>query len=293
MIRKSGRRVFQFDWNSRDGRGFKLSLGRETVIMGVLNLTPDSFYDGGLYPTVEAAVSRALAMEEAGAGIIDIGGESARPGARAVTAEEEQRRVMPVLERLADRLNIPISIDTYKAEVARQALASGAGMVNDISALRLDPGLVSVVAESSGPYIMMHMQGTPGTMQARPSYRDILGELKEFFRERMEWAEGEGIARDRIIVDPGVGFGKTLEHNLEIISGLPSLAELGRPILIGPSRKSFIGAILGQEPDGRLWGTAGAVAACIARGAQIIRVHDVQEMKDLAVVMDRVRKVDG
>jgi dihydropteroate synthase len=288
MIRKSGRRVFQFDWNSRDGRGFKLSLGRETVIMGVLNLTPDSFYDGGLYPTVEAAVSRALAMEEAGAGIIDIGGESARPGARAVTAEEEQRRVMPVLERLADRLNIPISIDTYKAEVARQALASGAGMVNDISALRLDPGLVSVVAESSGPYIMMHMQGTPGTMQARPSYRDILGELKEFFRERVEWAEGEGIARDRIIIDPGVGFGKTLEHNLEIISGLPSLAELGRPILIGPSRKSFIGAILGQEPDGRLWGTAGAVAACIARGAQIIRVHDVQEMKDLAVVMDRI-----
>jgi len=288
MTRKPVRRVFQFDWSGHDGREFHLVLGRETVIMGILNLTPDSFYDGGAYPTIEAAVSRALAMESAGAGIIDIGGESSRPGSQPVSVEEELRRVIPVIRRLAEILKIPISIDTYKAEVARQALAAGAGLVNDISALRLDPELVSVVAESSGPYIMMHMQGTPGTMQARPSYQDILGELKEFFRERMEWAVGEGIAPDRIIIDPGIGFGKTLEHNLEIISGLSSLAELGRPILIGPSRKSFVGSILDREPDDRLWGTAGAVAACIARGAQIIRVHDVQAMKDLAVVMDRI-----
>ena len=257
--------------------------------MGVLNLTPDSFYDGGVYPTVEAAVSRALEMESAGAGIIDIGGESSRPGSRSVAAEEELGRVIPVIESLAPRLEIPISIDTCKAEIARRALEAGARIINDISALRLDPDLASVVADSFGPYIMMHMRGTPGTMQARPSYRDLLGEIKEFFRKRIEWAEGEGIARDRIIIDPGIGFGKTLEHNLEIISGLPSLAELGRPILIGPSRKSFIGSILGQEPDDRLWGTAGAVAACIAHGAHIIRVHDVHEMKDLAVVMDRVR----
>ena len=237
---------------------------------------------------VEMKIEGALAMEEAGAGIIDLGGESSRPGARTITAEEELERVLPVLERLAERLTVPISIDTYKAAVARRALEAGARIVNDISALRLDPGLASVVADTSGPYIMMHMKGTPGTMQSRPSYRDLLGEIKKFFRERIERAVGQGIAPNRIIIDPGVGFGKTLEHNLEIISGLPSLAELERPILIGPSRKSFIGSILGREPDGLLWGTAGAVASCIARGAQIIRVHDVREMKDLAVVMDRI-----
>lgn len=289
MIRRPVREQFQFDWTDPRGRDFQLSLGRETVIMGVLNLTPDSFYDGGSYPTVEAAVFRALTMEEAGAGIIDIGGESSRPGSLPVTAEEELRRVIPVLERLADRLTIPISIDTCKAEVARRALDAGARIVNDISALRIDPGFASVVAGTPGPYIMMHMRGTPGSMQTRPTYRDLLGEIKEFFRERIEWAEGEGIAPNRIIIDPGIGFGKTLEHNLKIISCLPSLAELGRPILIGPSRKSFIGSILGREPYDRLWGTAGAVASCIIGGAQIIRVHDVKEMKDLAVVMDRVR----
>jgi len=288
MIRRPVRGQFQFDWTDPQGKAFHLSLGRETVIMGVLNLTPDSFYDGGLYPTVDAAVSRALAMEEAGAGIIDIGGESSRPGSRSVTAEEELERVIPVLEHLVNRLRIPISIDTCKAEVVRCALDAGAQIINDISALRLDTGLASVVAASTGPYIMMHMLGTPGIMQDRPSYRDVLGEIKKFFRERIEWAKGQGIAPARIIIDPGIGFGKTLEHNLEIISGLPSLAELGRPILIGPSRKSFIGSILGREPDDLLWGTAGAVASCITGGARIIRVHDVREMKDLAVVMDRI-----
>jgi dihydropteroate synthase len=293
MTRKPVRRLFQFDWIGPQGRDFQLSLGKETVIMGVLNLTPDSFYDGGAYPTVEAAVSRAMEMESAGAGIIDIGGESSRPGSRAIPLEEELGRVIPVIKSLAERLEIPISIDTCKAGVACQALKAGARIINDISALCVDPDLAPLVAAESGPYIMMHMQGRPGTMQARPSYRDVLGEIKNFFRERIEWAEGEGIVPARIIIDPGIGFGKTLEHNLEIISGLPSLAELGRPILIGPSRKSFIGSILGREPDDRLWGTAGAVASCIAGGAQIIRVHDVKEMKDLAVVMDRVRKVDG
>ena len=196
MTRRPVREQFQFDWTDPQGRAFQLSLGRETVIMGVLNLTPDSFYDGGVYPTVEAAVSRALEMESAGAGIIDIGGESSRPGSRSVAAEEELGRVIPVIESLAPRLEIPISIDTCKAEIARRALEAGARIINDISALRLDPDLASVVADSFGPYIMMHMRGTPGTMQARPSYRDLLGEIKEFFRKRIEWAEGEGIARE-------------------------------------------------------------------------------------------------
>jgi len=256
-----------------------------------LNLTPDSFFDGGFYPTVDEAVNRALAMEEAGAGIIDLGGESTRPGAVSVPEEEELQRIMPVLERLVERLTIPISIDTYKAGVARRALGAGASIINDISALRFDPGLVSVVAESMGPYVMMHMKGTPGTMQNAPAYRDVMAEIKEFFRERLHRAEEEGITLERIIIDPGIGFGKTLEHNLTILAGLASLAELGRPILLGPSRKSFIGAILDKPPADRLWGTAGAVAACIAHGAHIIRVHDVEVMKDLSTVMDRVDQV--
>ncbi|MDP8213629.1 MAG: dihydropteroate synthase [Candidatus Euphemobacter frigidus] len=288
---RSGRYPFSFEWSNRWGRSFSLTLGPKTVIMGALNLTPDSFFDGGFYPTVDEAVNRALAMEEAGAGIIDLGGESTRPGAVSVPEEEELQRIMPVLERLVERLTIPISIDTYKAGVARRALGAGASIINDISALRFDPGLVSVVAESMGPYVMMHMKGTPGTMQNAPAYRDVMAEIKEFFRERLHRAEEEGITLERIIIDPGIGFGKTLEHNLTILAGLASLAELGRPILLGPSRKSFIGAILDKPPADRLWGTAGAVAACIAHGAHIIRVHDVEVMKDLSTVMDRVDQV--
>ncbi|MFH1038564.1 MAG: dihydropteroate synthase [PVC group bacterium] len=289
MMEKSARASFLLEWTDRPGRGHRLSLGGETVVMGVLNLTPDSFYDGGFYPGVEAAVDRALAMEKAGAGIIDLGGESSRPGAERVTADEELRRVMPVLERLVGRLSVPVSIDTCQAAVAARALEAGAQIVNDIGALGLDPGMASVVADHSGPYVMMHMQGTPGTMQERPFYRDLWGELKEFFRERIERAASAGIDPGRIIIDPGIGFGKTPDHNLEIIAGLPALAGLGRPILVGPSRKSFIGAILDQPPAARLWGTAAAVAACVLGGAHIVRVHDVEEMKDVAAVTDRIK----
>lgn len=288
MIGNPSRSLFHYEWDAASGKKRRFSLGIETVIMGVLNLTPDSFYDGGSYLTVDAAVNQARVMEAAGAGIIDIGGESSRPGSQPVSEEEELGRVIPVLERLNGLLTVPISIDTWKAEVARQALEAGAWIVNDISALRLDPGMTSVIASATGPYIMMHMQGVPGTMQCRPFYRNVLEDIKDFFRERIKWAESNGIAPNRIIIDPGIGFGKTLKHNLEIISGLPSLAELGHPILVGPSRKAFIGAILNRQVDDRLWGTAGAVAACISGGAQIIRVHDVKEMKDLAMVMDRI-----
>lgn len=257
--------------------------------MGVVNLTPDSFYDGGRYPGAAAAIARAFQLVQAGAEIIDLGGESSRPGAEPVSADEELRRVIPVIEGLAGKIPVPISIDTWKAKVAGRALESGAEIVNDISALRFDPGLAAVVARGSGPYIMMHMLGTPKDMQVRPVYRDVIGEIGEFFRERIAFAAAAGIDPSRIVIDPGIGFGKSLEHNLEIINRLGALKDLGRPVLVGVSRKSFIGAILNREPEDRLWGTAGAVAAAVMRGADIVRVHDVAQMKDLAAVIDRVR----
>ena len=198
------------------------------------------------------------------------------------------KRVLPVLEKLSGKLKVPVSIDTYKAEVARRALEAGAQIVNDISALRLDPELPEVVAASAGPLIMMHMLGTPETMQQAPDYRDVLGEIEDFFRERLKAAEGWGIDPGRVILDPGIGFGKTLAHNLEIIANLGRLAELGRPLLVGPSRKSFIGAITGEPPEERLWGTAGAVAAGVVGGARMVRVHDVKEIKKMLAVLDEI-----
>jgi len=263
--------------------------GGGTVLMGIVNLTPDSFYDGGFYPDAASGITRALELAAAGADIVDLGGESSRPGSEPVPAAEEMNRVIPVIEELAGRLPVPISIDTWKAEVAERALAAGAAIVNDIGALRLDPGLAAVVAAGSGPYVMMHMLGTPRDMQRRPAYRDVVGEIKEFFRRRIEFAVAAGIELSRIAIDPGIGFGKTLEHNLEIINRLGEFRDLGRPVLVGVSRKSFIGAILGREPSGRLWGTAGAVAAAVFRGADIVRVHDVAEIKDLLRVADRIR----
>ncbi len=271
------------------GRGFRPGSGGGTLLMGVVNVTPDSFYDGGKYPTPAAAIERGLKLAAEGADIIDIGGESSRPGSDPVPAEEELRRVIPVIEGLAGRVSVPVSIDTWKAVVAERALEAGAAIVNDISALRLDPGLAAVVAASEGPYIMMHMLGTPRDMQENPVYRDLIGEIREFFRERIGFAAAAGILRDRIIIDPGIGFGKTAEHNLEIINRLEEFRQLGRPVLVGPSRKSFIGAILGREPEDRLWGTAGAAAAAVLRGADIVRVHDVAEIKQVVAVVDRVR----
>ena len=258
--------------------------------MGIVNLTPDSFYDGGFYPDPESGITRARELADAGADIIDLGGESSRPGSEPVPVEEELRRVIPVIKGLAGRLPVPISIDTWKAEVAERALEAGAEIINDISALRFDPDLASVAASAPGPYVMMHMLGTPKDMQERPSYRDVLGEIRDFFSRRLDIAAAAGIDRSRIIIDPGIGFGKTLEHNLEIINGLAAFRVLGRPILVGVSRKSFIGAILDRAPAGRLWGTAGAVAAAIMRGADIVRIHDIVGMKDLVAVAGRIRE---
>lgn len=257
--------------------------------MGVINLTPDSFSDGGVYPTASAAITRGLELATAGADIIDLGGESSRPGSQPVSATEELRRIIPVIEGLAEKLSIPISIDTWKAEVAARGLKAGAGIINDISALRFDPGMAAVVAGSTGPYIMMHMLRTPKDMQVRPVYREVIGEIKEFFQERISFAATAGIDPARIVIDPGIGFGKTLEHNLEILNRLEEFRSLGRPILVGVSRKSFIGAILDQPSKARLWGTAGAVAAAVGRGAEIVRVHDVAPIKEMIAVIDAIR----
>ena len=251
-------------------------------------MTPDSFSDGGLYAEVEAAVAHGKALAAQGADIIDVGGESTRPGAGSITVEEELRRVLPVIEQLAPGLAVPISIDTSKARVAREAVRSGARLINDVSGLRADPEMPGVVADTRLPVVLMHMQGTPRTMQHRPVYRDVVGEILQFFEERLEACERAGIGRDQIIVDPGIGFGKTVPHTLEILRRLRELAALGRPLLIGPSRKSFIGHTLDLPVAERLEGTAAAVAISIVNGAQLIRVHDVEPMARVARMVDAV-----
>jgi dihydropteroate synthase len=258
------------------GRAFDLS--RRTLVMGVVNVTPDSFSDGGKFLDRRLAVERGLELEEEGADILDIGGESTRPGSDFIPLEEELSRVIPVIEELASRVSIPVSVDTTKAEVAREALESGAGMVNDISAGRLDPRMLSLVAERGVPVCLMHMQGMPKDMQDNPTYQDLMGEIIAFLRERAEAAMGEGVDPSSIIVDPGIGFGKTVEHNLEIIRRLKEIKSIGFPILLGTSRKSFIGKVLDLPVEERLEGTAASVAVGVMNGADIVRVHDVREM---------------
>jgi dihydropteroate synthase len=258
--------------------------------MGVLNVTPDSFSDGGRYRSVARAVARAERMAEEGADLIDVGGESTRPGAAPVPLDEELRRVIPVIERVARRCRLPISIDTTKAEVARRAIAAGATMVNDVTALRGDPEMAAVVADAGVPVVLMHMRGAPATMQRAPRYRSVMGELLRFFRERIAAAEAAGIDRRRIILDPGIGFGKTLRHNLEILQRLDVLARLGRPILVGPSRKAFLGRLLDLPVGKRLEGTAAAVAAAVLHGARVVRVHDVAAMARVVRVADAIRR---
>ncbi|HTN43746.1 MAG TPA: dihydropteroate synthase [Nitrospiria bacterium] len=272
------------------GPGLELSLGPRTLLMGILNVTPDSFSDGGLFLKADEAIRRAEVLAEEGADLIDIGGESSRPGADSVPVEEEIRRVVPVIESLAKRLRIPISIDTMKAEVARRALAAGARIVNDISALRFDPEMGPLVAREGVPVVLMHMQGTPKTMQAHPMYTDVILEIRDFFETRVQWAERSGISRDRIVLDPGIGFGKTTEHNLEILSRLAEFGTIGRPLLIGPSRKSFIGQALGLPVAERLEGTAAAVAVGVLNGASIIRVHDVRAMVRVVRMVEAMKR---
>ncbi|MHB0913203.1 MAG: dihydropteroate synthase [Armatimonadota bacterium] len=255
-------------------------LRERTAVMGILNVTPDSFSDGGLPNPVE----RAIRMEAEGADAIDVGGESSRPGAEPVSAEEEMRRVLPVIEKLAGRLAVPISVDTCKPETARAALDAGACIVNDISGLA-DPGMRALIAERRAPTIIMHMRGTPRTMQDDTAYVDLISEIMHHLRERI--AES-GLPEEYIIIDPGIGFGKTAEQNMEVIRKLADFKSIGRPILVGSSRKAFIGKVLGVPPVERVFGTASTVALSIANGASIVRVHDVAEMAQVARMTDAV-----
>ncbi len=247
------------------------------LVMGVVNLTPDSFFDGGQLPDPEAARNHALALIEAGADILDLGAESSRPGAEPVTPEEEIQRLAPVLELLRD-CPAPISVDTYHAATARVALDGGAAMINDISALRGDPAMAGVVAESGCACVLMHMQGEPRNMQQNPTYRDVVEDICAFFEERVAWALGQGIQREQLWLDPGFGFGKSVAHNLTLLKNLAEFQRFGLPVLIGTSNKSTIGTVLGLDVDDRMEGTAATVAASILAGAQCVRVHDVRAM---------------
>ena len=271
-----------------EGDGFRWDCSIRTRIMGVLNVTPDSFYDGGRYWDPYTAVRHGQRMAEEGADIIDVGGESTRPGAEPVQLEEELRRVIPVIERLKDRAGQPISIDTRKAEVARRAIGAGAGMVNDVSGMTADPEMVETVASAGVPVVIMHTAGTPRDMQRNPGYRDTVGEIVDWLGARIEHAVAHGIRRSRIIIDPGIGFGKRLSDNLLLIRSLASFRKLNCPILIGPSRKAFIGRVLDAEKDERMEGTAAAVTLSVANGASIIRVHDVREMGRVVRMTDAI-----
>ena len=274
--------------------GASLVLGERTLVMGVLNLTPDSFADGGQFVDPERAVDEALRMEEAGADIVDIGGESTRPGAEAVDAAEERRRIEPVFERLAGRIRIPLSIDTYKAEVAEAALDRGALIVNDISALRYDSGLASLVAQRGAAVVLMHNRGRSREMYREAGYVDVAREVAGELRERLAFAEAAGIERERILVDPGIGFAKRAEHSLALLAGLRELETLDRPVLVGPSRKSFLKAALGERnADQRDWGTAAAVTTVVLLGAHVVRVHAVAEMVDVVRTADAIRSHAG
>ena len=260
------------------------------LVMGIVNVTPDSFYDGGRYNLPEQAVAHALELVEQGADILDIGAESTRPGADPVSQKDELARLIPVITDLARRVTVPISVDTNKAAVAQSALNAGACIVNDVSALRCDRAMASVVAQSGAAVVLMHMQGTPRTMQEAPQYDgDVVTEVTSFLHERIQAAEAAGISKAHIILDPGIGFGKLLEHNLELLNRLSDLAKLNCPVLVGPSRKAFIGQLLDRSVEHREWGTAAAVALAVDRGAAILRVHDVAMMADVVKVAAAVR----
>jgi dihydropteroate synthase len=268
--------------------GGALACGARTLVMGVLNVTPDSFSDGGRWTDPARALRRARDMVREGADIVDVGGESTRPGARAVPAEVETRRVLPVVEALAAE-GIVVSIDTSKAAVARACFRAGAEILNDVTALRGDPAAAREAARAGAAVVLMHMKGTPRTMQRAPRYRDVVAEIRDFLADRLQYALSEGIDRDRILVDPGIGFGKRPEHNVEILRRLNELRRLGRPLVVGTSRKSFLGHYLGRAVGARREGTAATVAAAILRGADVVRVHDVREMADVARMADILR----
>jgi dihydropteroate synthase len=258
--------------------------------MGILNVTPDSFSGDGIYQDLDRAVSAAERMVGDGADIIDIGGESTRPGAEPVTIEEEIKRTIPVIKRLSKNIGIPISIDTTKSEVARFALENGASIINDITGMDSGPGMITVAREFNAKVVVMHIKGTPRTMQNNPEYGNLIQEIKGKLRDIVENAVRNGIKKENIIIDPGIGFGKTAEHNLQILNRLSEFKELGLPVLIGPSRKSFIGKITGAEAGDRIFGTLASVAIAIRNGADIVRVHDVKEVKQVVAMADAISR---
>jgi dihydropteroate synthase len=266
-------------------------LGGSPRVMGILNITPDSFSDGGRFADVEPALDQALRLEREGADMLDIGGESTRPGAAPVSAAEEIRRVLPVIERIRKNSEIPISIDTQKAEVAAAAVAAGATIINDVSGFHQDPEMWKLMKESDAGAVVMHMRGNPLTMQKLTDYDDLTEDICAYFIDILETADAHGIDRERFMLDPGIGFGKTLEQNLQLIAETATFrTRLDRPLLIGPSRKSFIGKMLNlSSPDDRAWGTAGAVAAAVMNRADAVRVHDVRQMRETAIVAARIR----
>lgn len=271
-----------------------LTMGRgdlpfdRTRIMGILNVTPDSFSDGGLFKSVAGAIEHGRELVAAGADVVDIGGESTRPGAAPVSAEDELARVIPVIEGLRSHIKVPISIDTYKASVARAAVAAGADIVNDVTALRGDPEMARFVGGEKLPVVLMHALWPPATMQESPEYVDVVEDVASFLEDRAWYAMAHGVPRDRVIVDPGIGFGKTTEHNLTLLRELPRLLSLGYPLLVGPSRKRFVGELTGRASSDRGAGTLGAVAVCAASGAHVIRVHDVEAALDAVRVVDAI-----
>jgi len=285
------RNTYSLSWGRH-----RLELGVKTAIMGVVNVTPDSFSDGGHFFSTDTAVAQGRKLAEDGADILDIGGESTRPFSEPVTVEEELQRVIPVIKTLAEQISIPISIDTTKSEVAREALDAGAAIINDISALRLDPKLGKIASEYGVPIILMHMLGTPKTMQVAPEYEDLIGEIRGFLEEAVKVAQAAGIPRDRIIIDPGIGFGKTFDHNLSLLQQLGQFRDMDFPMLMGPSRKAFIRHLLKGARDSDISpllpeveiGTQAAVAASILNGAHIIRVHDVSNTRSTATIIDAI-----
>ena len=265
-------------------------LGIKTWIMGVINVTPDSFSDGGFYFDKKKAVERGLELVKQGADILDVGGESTRPGSDAISPEEELKRIMPVISELREKTNVLISVDTTKSKVAEAALGAGADIINDISAFRFDDRMPLIATETGAPVVLMHMKGVPKTMQSNPFYEDLFQEIRCFLEERIATAEAYGIKRENIIVDPGIGFGKSLEHNLSIINNLNFLEELDRPILVGISRKSFIGKILNLPPQERMEGTIASAVLSVLKGAHILRVHDVEPVRRAVSVAEAIMK---
>ena len=259
--------------------------------MGILNITPDSFSDGGKYYKLDNAIGYALELVKQGVDIIDVGGESTRPGAKAISLDDEISRVIPVIKSIRSVSSIPISVDTYKSEVAQKALDSGANIINDISGLKFDSKMIDVIKEYNVPIVIMHIKGTPLNMQVNPNYDDIIDEIKSYFEKRINLCLDYGIPKTHIILDPGIGFGKQLNDNFTLIRELNTFTELGYPILIGPSRKSFIGLTLELPVNDRLEGTAAAITASIMNGARIVRVHDVLEMKRVQIISDKIRGV--